>query len=271
MRPAGVADAHLDACIDVARETLGPDEFSSILRFALDAILADIKDDLAEFGVIPDEWFSEQGLMDSGAVRRALDRVAEHGKSYEQDGAIWFRATDYGDEKDRVVVRENGRTTYFASDIAYHLQKRERGFEKLLDILGADHHGYIARVQGGLEAMGRTPRIARSETRAIRPRCSGARKKCRCRRGRASSSRCGPLREEVGNDAARYFFVMRSNEQHLDFDLELAKSQTSDNPAYYIQYAHARVWSVMRELENQSLTWDANQAGAHFGVAHRRA
>jgi arginyl-tRNA synthetase len=261
--PAGVADAYLDACIDFARDALGADDFSAILRFALDAILADIQDDLAEFGVVPDAWFSEQGLMDDGAVQRALDRVAERGTTYEQDGAIWFRATDYGDEKDRVVVRENGRTTYFASDIAYHLQKRERGFEKLLDILGADHHGYIARVRAGLEAMGEPPESLEVELVQFVALFRGKEKmQMSTRSGEFITLRT--LREEVGNDAARFYFVTRSNEQHLDFDLELAKSQTNDNPVYYIQYAHARVCSVMGELESQGLKWGAETAGAHL-------
>jgi arginyl-tRNA synthetase len=261
--PPGVADAYLDACIDMARDTLGADDFTAILRFALNAILADIKDDLAEFGVVPDEWLSEQGLMDSGAVQRALERVTEHGKTYEQDGAIWFRATDYGDEKDRVVVRENGRTTYFASDIAYHLHKRERGFETLLDILGADHHGYVARVRAGLEAMGEPPESLEVELVQFVALFRGKDKmQMSTRSGEFITLRT--LREEVGNDAARFFFIMRSNEQHLDFDLELAKSQTNDNPVFYIQYAHARVWSVMRELDSRGSIWDADKAGAHL-------
>jgi arginyl-tRNA synthetase len=229
----------------------------------LTAILDDIKDDLAEFGAAPDEWFSEQGLMDSGAIQRALERVAEHGKSYEKDGAVWFRATDYGDEKDRVIVRDNGRTTYFASDIAYHLQKRERGFQLLLDILGADHHGYVARVRAGLEAMGEPPESLEVELVQFVALYRGKEKmQMSTRTGQFVTLR--ELREEVGNDAARFFFVMRSNEQHLDFDLELAKSQSNDNPVYYVQYAHARVCSVMRELETRGIAWAADAARVHL-------
>jgi arginyl-tRNA synthetase len=257
--PEGDADVYLDAYIRYARNTLGEDSFNEILRFALAAILDDIKEDMAEFGAAPDTWFSEQSLMDSGAIQRALERVAEHGKSYEKDGAIWFRATGYGDEKDRVIVRDNGRTTYFASDIAYHLQKRERGFERLLDILGADHHGYVARVRAGLEAMGEPPECLEVELVQFVALFRGKKKmQMSTRSGQFVTLR--ELREEVGNDAARFFFVMRSNEQHLDFDLDLAKSQSNDNPVHYVQYAHARVCSVMRELESRGIAWSADSA-----------
>jgi arginyl-tRNA synthetase len=257
----GEADVHLDRLIAFARDTLGADTFGAILRFALDAILGDIKNDMAEFGTSPDQWFSEQSLMTGGAVDRALQRVSEHGKSYEKDGAVWFRATEYGDEKDRVVVRDNGRTTYFASDIAYHLEKRERGFDLLLDILGADHHGYVARVRGGLEAMGEPPDSLEVELVQFVALFRGDEKmQMSTRSGQFVTLR--ELRDEVGNDAARFFFVSRSNEQHLDFDLELAKSQTNDNPVYYIQYAHARVWSVMRELEARGFSWAGDDAAS---------
>jgi arginyl-tRNA synthetase len=254
------ADAYLDANIEHLRTTVGQEKFRAVLQFALDAILGDIKQDMAEFGAVPDEWFSERSLMDNGAVQRALDRVAEHGKSYEQDGAIWFRATDYGDEKDRVIVRENGATTYFASDIAYHLHKRERGFDTLLDILGADHHGYIARVRGGLEAMGEPPESLDVQLVQFVALYRGeVKEQMSTRSGQFITLR--ELRNEVGNDAARFFFVMRSNDQHLDFDLKLAQSQSNDNPVYYIQYAHARVLSVMRELETRGFSWIPGKAG----------
>ena len=261
--PEGNADTYLDAFILLAREALGEVRFIAIHDCALNSILADIKDDMTEFGAQPDQWFSEQSLMDSGAVQHALDKVTASGKTYEKDGAIWFRATDYGDEKDRVIVRDNGRTTYFASDIAYHLHKRERGFDTLLDILGADHHGYIARVRAGIEAMGEPPDILEVELVQFVALFRGTEKQ-------QMSTRSGEfitlreLRNEVGNDAARFFFVTRSNEQHLDFDLELAKSQSNDNPVYYIQYAHARVWSVMRELQSRNLTWDRDNARQHL-------
>jgi arginyl-tRNA synthetase len=191
---------------------------------------------------------------------------------YEKDGATWFRATDYGDEKDRVVVRENGRTTYFASDIAYHYDKRRRGFDHLLDILGADHHGYVARVRAGLEAMGYAGDSLEVElVQFVSLYRAGEKLAMSTRSGEFVTLR--QLREEVGNDAARFFYVMRSHDQHLDFDLELAKTRSNDNPVYYIQYAHARVASVFRQLGEKSLSWDG-QSGianlARLGEAHEK-
>lgn len=253
--PDGDADAHLDALIESLRKLLGNDGFRTVADIALNAILDDIRDDLAEFGVEYDAWFSERSLIDSGAVERALARVRASGHTYEQEGATWFRATRFGDEKDRVVVRDNGNTTYFASDIAYHLEKRGRGFDRLVDILGADHHGYVARVRAGLEATGEPPECLEVDLVQFVVLYRGSDKvQMSTRSGEFITLR--ELRNEVGDDAARLFFVSRSNEQHLDFDLELAKSRTNENPVYYIQYAHARICSVMQELENQNLDLD---------------
>ena len=257
------ADMRLDTLIARARQALGEDGFDAVLQVTLNDILGDIRDDLAEFGVTYDEWFSEKSLTTGGAVQRALTLLAKNNVTYEKDGATWFRATDYGDEKDRVVVRDNGRTTYFASDIAYHLQKRERGYTDLIDILGADHHGYVARVRAGLEAMGEPPECLEVQlVQFVALYRSGKKAQMSTRSGEFVTLR--QLRDEVGNDAARLFFVMRSNEQHLDFDLDLAKSESADNPVYYLQYAHARVCSVMRQLEERGFTWDAAEAGANL-------
>jgi arginyl-tRNA synthetase len=266
-------DAQLDLLIERARNTLGEDVFEGILQVALDHILDDIRDDLGEFKVHIDEWFSEKSLTGTGAVQRALDLLAKNNVTYEKDGAVWFRATDYGDEKDRVVVRENGRTTYFASDIAYHLQKRERGFTDLIDIWGADHHGYIPRVRAGMEAMGQPSECLQVELVQFVALYRGGKKaQMSTRSGEFVTLR--QLREEVGNDAARLFFVMRSNEQHLDFDLDLATSSSNDNPVYYLQYAHARVCSVMRQMEERGLQWDAVSADGNLNrlqEAHEQA
>jgi len=252
-------DQQLDTLIERSRMALDEEGFDAVLRLALNSILDDIRDDLADFGVQYDEWFSERSLTDSGAVKRALDRLAQNGVTYEKDGAIWFRATDYGDEKDRVVVRDNGRTTYFASDIAYHLQKLERGYTNLLDVWGADHHGYVPRVRAGMEAMGESPDQLEVElVQFVALYRGGEKAQMSTRSGEFITLR--QLREEVGNDAARLFFVMRSNEQHLDFDLDLATSKSNENPVYYLQYAHARVCSVMRQLEERGHTWDARTA-----------
>ena len=261
--PAGDKDLYIDALIERARALLGAAELRSVLDLALEEILGDIREDLAEFGVTFDEWFSERSLADSGAIDRALERLRASGHVYSKDGALWFKATDYGDEKDRVVERENGQRTYFASDIAYHLYKRERGFEQLIDVLGADHHGYVTRVRAGLSAMGEPGECLEVRLIQFVTLFRGAeRVQMSTRSGEFVTLRT--LRSEVGNDAARLFYVMRGNDQHLDFDLELAKSRSNDNPVYYIQYAHARVASVMKQLADRGLTYDAAVARRHL-------
>jgi len=252
-------DEELDTLIERMREGLGEAGFDCIHKHMLDAVLDDIRDDLAQFGVEFDDWFSETSLTASGDVQDALDLLAKNEVTYEKSGAIWFRATDYGDEKDRVVVRDNGRTTYFASDIAYHLNKRRRGFDRLVNVWGADHHGYVPRVEAGMTAMGEDKDCMHVElVQFVALYRGGEKAQMSTRSGEFVTLR--QLRDEVGNDAARLFFVMRSNEQHLDFDLDLAKSESSDNPVYYLQYAHARVCSVMRQLDERNLSWDAEAA-----------
>jgi len=253
------ADAQLDELISRARQALGEAGFAAVQRHVLNAILDDIRADLAEFGVEYDEWFSEASLTASGDVERALALLAQNGVTYEQDGAVWFRATDYGDEKDRVVVRDNGRTTYFASDIAYHLNKRTRGYERLLNVWGADHHGYVPRVRAGMTAMGESAECLHVElVQFVALYRGGEKAQMSTRSGEFVTLR--QLREEVGNDAARLFFVMRSNEQHLDFDLDLATSTSNDNPVHYLQYAHARVCSVINKLAERQLEWHRETA-----------
>jgi arginyl-tRNA synthetase len=238
-------EQELDRLIARAKAALG-DDYAYIRDFALNEQLGDCRNDLAEFGVHFDSWFSERSLHDSGVIARTLGRLAKSGDTYEQDGALWFRASRYGDEKDRVVRRENGEYTYFASDMAYHANKIERGFDRVIDIWGADHHGYIARLRGAIAALNHPPEkfvvslvqfavLYRGEQRISMSTRSGEFVTLR------------ELRREVGNDAARFFYVMRKSDQHLDFDLELAKSQSNDNPVYYVQYAHARICSVLKE------------------------
>ena len=259
--PAGDKDTYIDAVIERAKALLGEDGFRQAFKLALDDILADIRQDLEEFGVRYDEWFSERSLATNGAIDRALERLRKNGVVYEKDGAQWFRATDFGDEKDRVVVRENGLKTYFASDIAYHLQKRERGFEKLVDVLGADHHGYIARVRAGLVAMGEPgDSLEVRLVQFVTLYRGGEKVQMSTRSGEFITLR--ELRREVGNDAARFFYVMRSNDQHLDFDLQLATSHSNENPVYYIQYAHARVCSVLRQMREKGFAHDAARGRA---------
>ena len=259
--PDGDRDEVIDELIGRAKRKLGDDTFSHIRQQALESIRADIEEDLAEFGVTFDRWFSEQSLTTEGRIDAALAELEKSGKVYEKDGARWFRATDFGDEKDRVVVRANGAKTYFASDIAYHYDKRERGFDLLIDVLGADHHGYISRVGGGLAAMGYAAEdLEVNLVQFVALFRGGEKVQMSTRSGEFETLR--QLRSEVGNDAARFFYVSRSNDQHLDFDLDVAKSESNDNPVYYIQYAHARIASVFRQLAERSLQWDADNGRA---------
>jgi len=238
-------ELRLDAMIEAAKRVLGTD-YEVIHCFALEVQLADCRSDLAEFGVTFDQWYSERSLYDSGRVERALKRLEERGHVYEQDGAKWFRSSSYSDEKDRVVRRENGQYTYFASDIAYHLDKFERGFDIAIDVWGADHHGYMARVKGALVALGFDPqRLTIALVQFAVLYRGGERVSMSTRAGEFVTLR--ELRREVGNDAARFFYVLRKSDQHLDFDLDLAKSQSTENPVYYVQYAHARVCSVLEQ------------------------
>jgi len=236
-------EARLDAFIGLARNKLGAD-YGVVHGFALAEQLKDCRDDLAQFGVTFDNWFSEKSLFESGQVERAIQTLAEKGHVYARDGARWFRSSDFGDEKDRVIQRENGQFTYFASDIAYHLGKFERGFDLMIDVWGADHHGYISRVKGAICALGLDP--ARLDIATVQFAVlfrNGQKLSMSTRAGEFVTLR--ELRQEVGNDAARFFYVMRKGDQHLDFDLDLAKSRTNENPVYYVQYAHARVCSVL--------------------------
>jgi arginyl-tRNA synthetase len=236
-------DQHLDALIANAKELLGPD-WAYIHQHALSEQLADCRSDLEEFGVHFDVWFSEKALFDTGLVARCVDLLEKKGHLYVQNGARWFRSTTFGDEKDRVVQRENGLYTYFASDIAYHLNKFERGFDKVINIWGADHHGYISRVTGAITALDLD--AAKLQVALVQFAVlyrNGQKASMSTRSGEFVTLR--ELRGEVGNDACRFFYALRKSDQHLDFDLDLAKSQTNENPVYYIQYAHARICSVL--------------------------
>jgi arginyl-tRNA synthetase len=243
--PGADPDAALDALIAGAKSLLGND-WRAVHGLALERMLADQKDDLAGFRVAFDRWFSEQSLYDSGAVAQAVARLGERGHLYEKDGALWFRSTSFGDEKDRVVRRENGQYTYFASDIAYHADKFARGFDRVVDVWGADHHGYIARVKGALAALGLDAGRLTVALYQFAVLYRGGEKLAMGKRsGEFVTLR--ELRREVGDDAARFFYVLRKSDQHLDFDLDLAKSESTDNPVYYVQYAHARVCSVFAQ------------------------
>ena len=252
----GDKDVYIDALNARMRLLIGEVAYESVLQTTLAGIVGDIREDLAEFGVTFDRWFSERSLSDSGAIERSIDALKKSGHAYLKDGALWFKSTDFGDEKDRVIVRENGVKTYFASDIAYVLDKLGRGFEHILYIWGADHHGYIARLRAALIALGGPPeRFEVLLMQIVSLFRGGEKAKMSKRSGDYVTLR--DLRMEVGNDAARLFYVMRSNDQHLDFDMELAKSRSNENPVYYIQYAHARVSSVLRQLAERGMLHDA--------------
>ena len=248
---------------DYAKEIIGlkgktlfdQDEDQSIFfcaRFAAERIIKDIRNDLMDFGIEFDNWFSEQSLYDTGKVDAVIEAFKEKNIIYKKDGALWFKTTDFGDEKDRVVVRKNGQTTYFASDIAYHMDKFERGFHRVIDVWGADHHGYIPRVTGAIEASG----LNRDRFRVILVQLVNL---LREKEPVAMSTRAGEfvtLKEvvkEVGRDAARFIFLTRHYESPLDFDLELAKKKTNDNPVFYVQYVHARISSILRKSRERGL------------------
>ena len=243
-------EAHLDALIANGKRLLGED-WDYVHDHVLTEQLEDCRGDLEEFGVHFDVWFSENSLFDTGLVERCVEGLQRAGHVYEQNGALWFKSTDFGDEKDRVVQRDNGLYTYFASDIAYHLNKYERGFDRIINIWGADHHGYIPRVKGAMQALGLDPdRLDIALVQFAVLYRNGQKASMSTRSGEYVSLRT--LRDEVGNDACRFFYILRKSDQHLDFDLDLAKSQTNENPVYYIQYAHARVCSVLAQWDGDA-------------------
>ena len=259
----GDKDLHIDALIQRTKTLLGALQYRDFFQIGLESILDDIKIDLKEFGVEYQEWFSERHLMDDGSVEKALARLREKGHLYERDGAIWFSSSQLGDEKDRVVVRENGQYTYFASDIAYHMNKLDRGFDQIIDIWGADHHGYIPRVRAAIQALGADETKLKVLLVQFAVLYRGdERVQMSTRSGEFVTLR--ELRDEVGKDAARFFYVMRRSEQHMDFDLKLATSKSNENPVFYVQYAHARVCSVFRQLEEKGLERNVEQGMEHL-------
>jgi arginyl-tRNA synthetase len=260
----GDKEKHIDGLIANAKTLLGS-AYRTVFDLGLNLILDDIRDDLAEFRVTYQNWFSERELVDNGAIDHGLAVLAEKGYSYEQEGAIWFKSSEFGDEKDRVLVRSNGQRTYFANDIAYHLNKLERGNQLVIDVLGADHHGYVPRMRAAMQALaGRADALAVPLIQFV--------SLFRGEEKMAMSTRSGEfvtlrqLREEVGTDAARFFYVMRKADQAMDFDLELAKSKSNENPVYYIQYAHARVCSVLRQCTEKGIEWNVGEGIEHLSM-----
>ena len=253
---SGDKEKHIDGLIANAQQLLGAN-YRVFHQAALKAILDDIQDDLSDFGVTFDAWFSEASLTDK--IEEALATLDARGFLYEQDGNIWFKSTEFGDEKDRVVKRRNGQTTYFASDIAYHLNKLQRGYTDIVDIWGSDHHGYIARVKAAIDAMGYdSKKLTVLLVQFVSLWRGGEMVQMSSRSGQFVTLR--DLRKEVGNDAARFYYVMRKSEQHIDFDLDLAVSQSKDNAVYYIQYAHARICRMLEKAAATAVNFDATQA-----------
>lgn len=264
---SGDKEAHIDGLIRNAKAALG-DAYEIFLNAALTSILADIKDDLNDFGVSFEQWFSEKSI--ESEIEPVLQILDDKGYLYEKDGNIWFKSTDFGDEKDRVVRRANGQSTYFASDIAYHKNKFDRGFDKVINVWGADHHGYVTRVKAALTALGID--AARLDVILVQfvALWRGEEKvQMSSRSGQFVTLR--ELREEVGNDAARFYYVARKPEVHIDFDLELAKSQSKDNLVYYIQYAHARVCRVLEKLDTLGYSVDDSVGLEHQELLNNAA
>ncbi|AOA59804.1 arginine--tRNA ligase [Acinetobacter larvae] len=256
---SGDKEKHIDGLIHNAQQLLGAG-YRVFHQAALDAILFDIQDDLSEFGVRFDRWFSEATLNDK--IDEALQTLEQRGYLYEQDGNIWFKSTAFGDEKDRVVKRRNGQTTYFASDIAYHLNKLQRGYTHLIDVWGSDHHGYIARVKAAIDAMGYdSSKLTVLLVQFVSLWRGGEMIQMSSRSGQFVTLR--DLRKEVSNDAARFYYVMRKSEQHIDFDLDLAVSQSKDNAVYYVQYAHARIQSILQKAPQAEIDFDLARASQH--------
>jgi arginyl-tRNA synthetase len=260
----GDKEIYIDAIIARAKTLLG-DKYTTIFALGLENILADIRNDLSEFGVQYNNWFSERAFVKTDAVDKMLSTMTASGHVYERDGALWFRSTDFNDEKDRVLVRSNGQRTYFANDVAYHLNKFDRGFDVALDIFGADHHGYVPRMQASMQAAGIEPeRLIHLLVQFVTLYRGEQQVQMSTRGGNFVTLR--ELRNEVGNDAARYFYIMRKSEQHMDFDLELAKSKSNENPVYYVQYAHARICSAFKQLAERNLTYDEANGLAHLDL-----
>jgi arginyl-tRNA synthetase len=259
----GDKEIHIDALIERTKTLLGTAHYRDVFQTGLRVILDDIKADLNEFGIDYQTWFSEHQLMEEGGITAALKRLEDRDLLYKEAGATWFKSTQLGDEKDRVVVRENGQTTYFASDIAYHLNKLDQGYDQIINIWGADHHGYIPRIKAALLALDKDANKLKVLLVQFAVLYRGNEKiPMSTRSGEFVTLR--QLRGEVGKDAARFFYLMRRSEQHMDFDLKLATSNTNENPVFYVQYAHARICSVLRQLDEQGLERDLNLGMAHL-------
>ena len=248
-------ETYADALIARAQALLGPKLYDTLRDFAVKEQLVAIRATLDAFGVRFDQWYSERDLVRSGAAQRARDKLVASGHTYEKDGALWFRTTEHGDDKDRVMVRANGTPTYFGNDLAYHVDKLERGWSSLIDVWGADHHGLLVRMRAAIWSLTGRDDALRIPIMQVVTLSSG-------RMGKRSGNfvTLGDLISEAGRDETRFFFLLRSHDQHLEFDIELARSKTNDNTVYYVQYACARIASVFRQAAERNVTWNATGA-----------
>jgi arginyl-tRNA synthetase len=263
--PAKTKNEEVDLIINDFKQHLGSDVFAALSSAVTEIVLKNIKNDLKSFGVVFDNWFSEKEMINKGQINQSISVLKENKYVYKDGGALWFETSKFKDDKDRVILREDGSSTYFASDVSYHLDKRARGFDLLLNVLGSDHHGYVARLKAGLEAMDHPAECLEVILIQFVSLFRGNKKI-------QMSTRTGDfiplfeLLEEVGKDAARFFYVSRSNDQHLNFDLDLAKAKNNDNPVYYIQYAHARIHTVFQELSRNDFNFDKNSGISNLGL-----
>lgn len=248
-------EAYIDSLIESAKSTLGNRDYRLIFDLALEQMMAKIRQDIKNFGVEFDHWSSERSIVNSNKVQQCIDKLRTSGLVYHEAGNLWFQTTKFGDTKDRVLVRSNGTTTYFASDIAYHMEKFSRGYEKAINIWGADHHGYISRLKAAITAMSKNPESLEILLIQFVTLHEGDEKLSMSTRSGTFTS-LEDLQKKVGKDVMRFFYIMRKSEQHLNFDIDLAKLQSEKNPVYYIQYAHARICSLFKRNKNNTLEYN---------------
>ena len=252
-------EKHLDYLVRCMKDELGTTRYSDVYAQALNIMMEVIKAELKLFGIAYDNWFLESSLRAEDQISKAIAQLDAHGMLYEKEGAQWFRSTNFGDEKDRVLVRSNEQSTYFAADIAYHLDKYQRGYDLVINIWGADHHGYVARLRAAIVALGLdADKLHVILVQFVNLYQHGQKTAMSTRGGQFIP--LSAIRKQIGNDAMHLFYMMRKYTQHIDFDVELAKSQSNDNPLYYLQYAHARICSVFRQMEQQGYRYEVATA-----------
>ena len=247
-------DEEIDLAILSIKNKIGDEMFESLSTDICNITIDTIKEDLKIFGVTFDHWYSERSMINSGLISNSINDLTKKNLLYKQEGALWLKTTNYNDDKDRVVLRDDGRSTYFASDIAYHADKKRRGYDQLINILGSDHHGYIGRLKAGLASLNFSPEDLEVVLVQFISLYRG-KKKIQMSTRSGEFIPMSELYNEVGVDAARFFYVSKSQSQHLDFDLELAKQTNNENPVYYIQYAHARICRVLSQMTSQAISF----------------